>query len=67
MKTYWPRVKKADAILKQNHLLFGTRPYSFQYGECGVGALPIRIPFGLLISSNRGPNISSITKLVIKF
>lgn len=51
----WPRPHLSDIILNEDHPVFGTRPFSLQYGGCGINSLAIQLPISFLSSgSTRG-------------
>lgn len=46
----WPRPHLSDIVLDDNNPVFGSRPFSLQYGGCGVNSLAIRLPISFLTS-----------------
>jgi Calcium-activated chloride channel N terminal len=55
----WPRSFQADVVVTEEHTVFGAKPFTLQYGSCGMGGLPIQIPFGFFNEtddSKRGIN-----------
>ncbi|KAI9559833.1 hypothetical protein GHT06_013840 [Daphnia sinensis] len=55
----WPRIHQADFIVGQNHPVYGSRPFSLQYGGCGVSSLAVRLPLNFLNGeSARGVEIA---------
>lgn len=45
----WPRIHQADFIVGQDHPAYGSRPFSLQYGGCGVSSLgSVHLPLSFL-------------------
>jgi len=40
----WARTNRADIRIIRDNLVFGSYPYSFQYGGCQQPGLPINVP-----------------------
>ena len=59
----WPRNFQADVVVNEEHPVFGAKPFTLQYGSCGMGGLPIQIPFVFfnkteINKSKRGINVN---------
>lgn len=45
----WPRIHQADFVVGQDHPAYGSRPFSLQYGGCGVSSLgSVHLPLSFL-------------------
>ena len=42
----WPRNFQADVVVNEEHPVFGAKPFTLQYGSCGMGGLPIQTTYG---------------------
>lgn len=45
----WPRIHQVDFVVGQDHPAYGSRPFSLQYGGCGVSSLgSVHLPLSFL-------------------
>ena len=48
----WPRIQKSDIRVTADHPVFGSIPYTFQYGMCGHPGLAINAPLTFLTNTD---------------
>ena len=49
----YPHGESPDFKVDSPHPLYGTEPWTQQYGQCGVSGLNIRLPFPLIVEEPR--------------
>ena len=50
----WARSHRADIHFTADHPIFGTYPFSFQYGACQQPGLPINVAYSTEVTSSNG-------------